>query len=349
MIDDCLKIAVYFGEREQHGRRLLADVLLDEFERSGLRTSILLRGSGGFGQKHRLQTDGLLTLSEDLPIVAIGVDSRARAEPLAERLRSTVSEGLLTVERARLVSAEIGELELPADLGDETKLTIYCGRAERAAGRPAAIAIVDLLHRLGVAGATVLLGVDGTLHGRRHRARFFSRNPNVPLMIASVGSSRTIAAALPELAALLDRPLLTLERVQVLKRDGKLLGELGAHPDADEARGSVGQKLTIYSGEGALADGRPLSLELLRRLRASGASGATSVRGVWGYHGDHAPHGDRLSSLRRHVPVVTMLVDPPSRIRQCWPAIDEATRETGLVTSELVFERPPRSPRPAAA
>ena len=47
-------------------------------------TSILLRGVEGFGARHRLRTDRSLTLSEDLPLVAVAVDTRARIEALAE-------------------------------------------------------------------------------------------------------------------------------------------------------------------------------------------------------------------------------------------------------------------------
>ncbi|MGH3025066.1 MAG: DUF190 domain-containing protein, partial [Gaiellaceae bacterium] len=45
---------------------------------------------------------------------------------------------------------------------------------------------------------------------------------------------------------------------------------------------------------------------------------------------------DRLLSLRRHVPVVTIVVDRPKEIRRIWPIVDRATSESGLVTSELV-------------
>jgi PII-like signaling protein len=75
---------------------------------------------------------------------------------------------------------------------------------------------------------------------------------------------------------------------------------------------------------------------LIRRLRQEGAIGATALRGFWGYHGDHAPHGDRLLSLRRHVPVVTVLVDRPERARRWLEVVSELTSETGLVTSEMV-------------
>lgn len=334
MNDDCLKATAYFGERDRIDGRFLADHLLDVFERHALQSSVLLRGTEGFGAKHRLQTQRFLSLSEDLPIVGVGVDSRTRMEPVIEELRGTFGSGLFTVERARMLTGRFGAVDLPADLGAGTKLTIYCGRGERALGRPAMTAIVDLLRRHGVAGATVLLGVDGMVHGRRQRAGFFSRNTGVPLMIVAVGSGESIGSVLPELGSALSRPLVTLERIHVIKRNGETVGPVGEHPD------EVWQKLMIYVSEQARHEGNPLYVELIRRLRQANAAGATAIRGVWGFHGDHAPHGDRLLSLRRHVPVVTIVVDRPSAVREFWPLIDSATAETGLVTSELVYERP---------
>ncbi len=66
------------------------------------------------------------------------------------------------------------------------------------------------------------------------------------------------------------------------------------------------------------------------------AGALTSLRGIWGFHGDHPPPGDRLLSLRRHVPVVTETIDTPERIAALFPIVDELTRERGLVTSEPV-------------
>lgn len=336
MNEDCLKLTAYFGERDRRNGRYLADELLDLYDRRAFQTSILLRGIEGFGVKHRLQTQRFLTLSEDLPLVSVAVDGRARIEPAIPAVRAIMTQGLLTVERARMLTGRIGEIQLPAELHEATKLTVYCGRAERIFGRPAFVAIVDLLHRHGVAGATVLLGVDGTTHGMRQRARFVSRNANVPLMVVSVGSGESVAAALPKLGGLLDRPLLTLERVRVCKRDGELLAEPAHLPDADREGLQIWQKLMVYAGEQAHYERRPLYVQLVRRLREAGAAGATTVRGIWGYHGDHAPHGDRLLSLRRHVPIVVSIVDRPERARRWWRIVDELTSETGLVTSELV-------------
>lgn len=336
MNQDCLKITTYFGEHDRQNGRYLADELLDLYERHALQTSILLRGTEGFGIKHHLQTQRFLTLSEDLPLVAVGVDARSRVEPIIEEIRSRFHEGLVTVERSRMLTGRIGVVELPEELHEATKLTIYCGRSERIYGKPAAGAIVDLLQRHGVAGATVFLGVDGTVHGLRQRGRFFSRNVNVPLMIVSVGEGAIIANALEKIGSLLDRPLLTLEPVRVLKRDGEHLGDLDHVPERDPDGLQLWQKLMIYTSEQARFDGHPLYVELIRRLRLANAAGATALRAIWGYHGDHPPHGDRLLSLRRHVPVVTIIVDRPEEIQRLWPIINEATATTGLITSERV-------------
>jgi PII-like signaling protein len=182
----------------------------------------------------------------------------------------------------------------------------------------------------------VLLGVDGTAHGVRERARFFGRNAGVPLMIISVGTGAAIATALPELGAMLDHPLLTLERIRVCKRDGHKLADPERPPDADSAGLGVWQKLMVYAGEAAQHQGHPLYVQLARRLLQAGAGGATALRGVWGYHGDHQPHGDRLLALRRRVPVLTVVVDTPARIRRWFAIVDELTDKTGLVTCETV-------------
>lgn len=336
MNSDALMLTIYVGERAQAGGRLLGDAMFDLFERHRLRTSVLLRGTEGFGIKQRMQTQRLLTLSEDLPLVAVAVDDRERVEAALPEATELAKHGLVTLERVRLLSGDI-DYERARELsGEATKLTIYCGRQERIGGRPAFVALVDFLHRHGAAGATVLLGVDGTVHGRRERARFFSRNAEVPLMIVSVGDGDRIAPLLPELGAMLRDPLMTLERVQVLKRDGVRLAEpptIDAHDEAGLARW---QKLMVYAGEQARHGGHPLYVELVRRLREAGADGATALRGIWGYHGDHEPHGDRLLALGRHVPVVTIAVDTPERMARWFEIVDEVTGETGLVTSEIV-------------
>lgn len=334
--EDCLKLTTYFGERDRAEGRLLADAVLDIYGGHGLATSILLRGSEGFGRLHHLHTDRLLSLSEDLPVMSVAVDRRDRIESALDALLQVKQRGLITLERARLLTGAITRIELPERLHEATKLTVYVGRQERVYRMPAYEAVCDLLYRHGISGATVLLGVDGTVHGRRERARFFGRNAEVPMMIIAVGGGQAISRLLPELGGLLHDPLLTLERIRVCKRDGHLLTRPHELPATDKRGLGMWQKLMVYCSQSATVDGRPLALEIIRRLRASGASGATSLRGIWGFHGDHAPHGDRFLQLRRHVPVLVTSVNTPEQTVEAFAIIDELTAEQGLVTSEMV-------------
>jgi PII-like signaling protein len=330
-VTDALKLTTYFGERDRAGDRFLADALADLYAHHQLRTSLVLRGIAGFGVKHHLHTDRLLTLSEDLPMVSVAVDARARIEAVLDEVVALSGDGLITLERARMADAAV-----VATVGEEVKLTIHLGRGERADGRPAHIAVVDALHRHGVAGATVMLGVDGTARGERRRARFFAANAQVPLMVMAVGAGERIADAVAELRALPAEPLMTLERVRVCKRDGVRLGSPEPVAATDPAGRAVWQKLMVYCGEQSRHAQRPLYSEIVRALRSAGAAGATALRGIWGYHGDHAPHGDSFRQLRRRVPVVTVIVDTPERIERWFAIVDALTDETGLVTSEQV-------------
>jgi PII-like signaling protein len=330
---DGLKLTTYFGERARADGAFLADALVDVYARHELRASLILRGVEGFGAHHRLRTDRLLTLSEDLPMVAIAVDRGDRIEAALADVRALPRfTGLITVERAGMLPAGGEALAGSGAI----KLTLHLGRHDRFGGRPAAAAAVDLLHRHGIAGATVLLGVDGTAHGVRQRARFVARNAAVPLMVVAIGDRDRIAGVLPALHADLPGRLVTHEAVEICKRDGTTLTAPRALAERDPSGLPVHQKLTVFASEQSQYRGRPLHRELIRALRAVGAAGATSLRGIWGYHGDHAPHGDTLWQLRRRVPVVVSIVDTPARIRRWFVTVDRITAETGLVTSERV-------------
>jgi PII-like signaling protein len=332
VIEDCLKLTVYFGESDRVGGHLLSDALFDVFAERSLHASLLLRAAEGFGVKQTLRTDRFLTLSEDLPLVAVAVDRPAAIEEVLPDVTKLVEGGLVTVERARLAQGG----DAVANGSAATKLTIQLGRNERARGRPAFAAVVDHLREHGCTGATVLLGVDGTEHGVRRRARFFGGNDAVPAVVVSVGPSEAAAEALAGLGAFARDPIVLVEQVGLCKRDGELLATPPSIRPTDAAGLDLWQKLTVYGSEQARHQGRPQHLALIAKLRAAGAAGATALRGTWGYSGDHAPHGDSLFGIRRNVPVVTTVIDRPEEIQRWFAIVDECTSASGLVTSEIV-------------
>jgi len=330
--DEYLKLTAYFAERLRCDDRFVADALLDLFGESAVATSVVLRGIASFGPHHVLRSDQSLSASEDSPIAVAAVDRSDKIAPLADRAVAMTTRGLLTLERARLLGGP--DLSTPPDT---VKLTVYIGRQDRVADRPAHQTVCDVLYRHGFAGASVFLGVDGTRSGTRRRARFFSRNVDVPVMIIAIGTGIQATAAIPELEAMLRQPLLTTERVQLCKRDGELVTRPAAMPMADDHGRALWQKLMVYTSEATLHEGVPIHRAIVQRLfDANTASGATVLRGIWGFHGDHKPHGDKMIQLTRQVPVTTIVVDSPDRIAASFDIIDELTDRHGLVTSELV-------------
>ncbi|MCV7257161.1 DUF190 domain-containing protein [Mycobacterium shimoidei] len=339
MTQPCLKLTGYFGERQRTvgdvvPQGFLADAMLDLFGDRQIATSVMLRGIGGFGLRHVLRTDESLSLSEDPPVAIAAVDVESKITELVGEVVAMTGRGLVTLERARLAGTDTVS---HSDSRDAVKLTVYVGRQERVNGLPAYRAVCDLLYRLGFAGAGVFLGVDGTAHGQRYRARFFSRNVNVPLMIISIGSAAQVSAAVTELSAAIPNPLLTVERVRLCKSDGRLLTRPHRLPSTDNHGRTLWQKLMVHTSEATGHDGAPIHRALVRHLLESGlARGATVLRGIWGFHGDHKPHGEKLFQLTRRVPVVTIIIDKPEWIARSFDIVDELTAEHGVVTSEMV-------------
>ena len=106
-----IKLTTYFGERDRTEQAFLADALFDVYERHRMRTSVLLRGASGFGPRHQLQSDRLLTLSESLPAVSIAVDTRARVESALPDVLRVAKAGIL-----KDISAEVSKFEVWNDI-----------------------------------------------------------------------------------------------------------------------------------------------------------------------------------------------------------------------------------------
>jgi PII-like signaling protein len=338
-VTEALKLWVYFGESQITGADLTSDALMDAMARRRVAASALCRGIEGFGLGRRIHTGRFPDVSTDLPLVACAVDSRERIEALLDDVDSVVADGLVTLEHARLARGEdVAGAEFPSAPGRAAKLTVYCGRRESGEGgpRPAYREAVEVLRRHGAAGATALLGVDGTHHGRRRRATFLSPSREAPIVIISVGRRETLAAALPDLSETLERPLVTLEGIAQLKHDGERLEELPTARDVDPRGLAVWQTIRVYTRQSAQVNGRALHTELTRRLREAGAAGVTTIRGHWGFSSDEPPHGDRFARFASHAPTYTTYIDRPSKVAELWPVVDELTADHGIVTSLLV-------------
>jgi PII-like signaling protein len=101
--------------------------------------------------------------------------------------------------------------------GPALLVRIYIGEADHHDGRPLYEAIVHLLRERGLAGATVLRGIEG--FGRKarvHTTRLLRLSEDLPVLIEFVDEEAKVRAILPEVDAMVGEGLITLERVEVV-------------------------------------------------------------------------------------------------------------------------------------
>jgi uncharacterized protein len=96
-------------------------------------------------------------------------------------------------------------------------LRIFIGESDKRHGRPLYEVIVEEARRRGMAGATVLRGPLGFgAHSRLHSAKILRLSEDLPMVIEIVDKPERIEAFLPDLDAMIDEGLVTLEKVRVL-------------------------------------------------------------------------------------------------------------------------------------
>ena len=94
---------------------------------------------------------------------------------------------------------------------------VYIGESDTWQGRPLYEAIVNLLRERGVAGATVIRGVEG-FGAKQHlrTTRILSLSTDLPVLIEVVDQEDRLRGVLPELDAMVSDGLITLEPVEVI-------------------------------------------------------------------------------------------------------------------------------------
>ncbi len=96
-------------------------------------------------------------------------------------------------------------------------LRIFIGESDKYEGRPLYEAIVEAARARHLAGATVLRGPLGYgASSRIHTAKILRLSEDLPMVIEIVDVEEKINAFLPELDAMIDEGLVTLEKVEVL-------------------------------------------------------------------------------------------------------------------------------------
>jgi len=96
-------------------------------------------------------------------------------------------------------------------------LRIFIGESDQHEGKPLYEAIVHKARRQGLAGCTVLRGIEGFgASSRVHTAKILRLSEDLPIVIEIVDAAEKIEAFSRELDGIVDEGLVTLENIQVL-------------------------------------------------------------------------------------------------------------------------------------
>ncbi len=100
--------------------------------------------------------------------------------------------------------------------GEGHLLRIFVGESDRHEGRPLYEWIVQKARDHGLAGATVLRGLEGYgAHSRLHTARILRLSNDLPIVVEIVDTWERIDAFLPIVDDAIEEGLATLEKVQI--------------------------------------------------------------------------------------------------------------------------------------
>ena len=113
-------------------------------------------------------------------------------------------------------------------LAENTKrLKIYVAESDLWRGKPLYFALLEVLIKEGVAGATVTRGIAGFgARSRIHTASILRLSEDIPLVIEVVDSAEKISTAMEKIYPMVQEGLITLEDVKVIKYTHRYLNPL---------------------------------------------------------------------------------------------------------------------------
>jgi uncharacterized protein len=102
-------VRVFIGESDRWHGQPLATALVERLRKGGFAGATVLRGLAGFGARSVVHTSHLLELSQDLPLVLEVVETQERVERLVQILDEMVGDGLVTLEKVRVLKYSAGK------------------------------------------------------------------------------------------------------------------------------------------------------------------------------------------------------------------------------------------------
>ena len=98
-----LRLSIFIGEDDTWHHKPLYHEIVRRAHHAGLAGASVLRGVEGYGASSLIHTTRLLSLSEDLPVVVIIVDTEERVRAFLPELDELVEEGMVVIDQVEVV------------------------------------------------------------------------------------------------------------------------------------------------------------------------------------------------------------------------------------------------------
>jgi len=98
------RLTIFIGEADHHGHTPLATEIVQRAHRAGLAGATVFRGVEGYGASNHIHTNRLLSLSDDLPIAVVIVDSDERIQAFLPDLDELITGGLVIIDDVEVVT-----------------------------------------------------------------------------------------------------------------------------------------------------------------------------------------------------------------------------------------------------
>lgn len=99
-----VRLTVFLGESDQWHHRPVYTEIVHRAHAAGLAGASVMRGIEGFGASSRIHTTRLVSLSEDLPVAVVIVDTRERIDAFLPELDELITEGLVIIDPVEVIT-----------------------------------------------------------------------------------------------------------------------------------------------------------------------------------------------------------------------------------------------------
>ncbi|WP_329280794.1 DUF190 domain-containing protein [Streptomyces sp. NBC_01451] len=119
-----LRVTVLIGEHDTWHHRPLYSEIVHRARAAGLAGASVFRGIEGFGASSLIHTSRLLSLSEDLPVAVVIVDTEEHVRSFLPQLDELVTEGLVVLDDCEVIRY-VGRTEgKPGEAGGKGKKSL---------------------------------------------------------------------------------------------------------------------------------------------------------------------------------------------------------------------------------